>query len=252
MRVSIIVPMLNEAPILPNSLRQFREAAPDSEIVVIDGGSQDGSFAIARELADQTQHSKPGRAMQMNAGAALAHGDILWFVHADSVIAPGSIDSIEQALSDRAVVGGCFRLRIDSTSWVYRIRDAIGNFLVAIFRLPLGDRGFFCWKKCFDRVGGFPDTVILEDAEFYRRLKEQGRVVQVRETIQTSARRYEKLGPVVTMLFYTLIMLLYALRVPVPVLERMVRIYMRRRSATVAVSKTVSADVRKDLVSSLK
>lgn len=231
MRISIIVPVLNEATILRDFLGRIRALAPGSEIIVVDGGSEDGSLALARDLADQSVPSSPGRATQMNMGAALAQGDVLWFVHADSVIAPDSIRAIEEVLSSRKVVGGCFHLRIDSPRWVYRVRDGIGNFLVGLFGLALGDRGFFCRQEIFSKIGGYPEVAFLEDAAFYRKLKKEGRVVQLKARIRTSARRYEELGPVLTMFFYALIMTFYLVRVPLPTLERMVRAYLNWRTA---------------------
>ncbi len=229
MRTSVIVPVLNEEKILRAFLRHLREAAPACEIVVVDGRSDDGSLAIAQELADRAVKSSRGRAVQMNAGAKLAGGDVFWFVHADSVIAPSSLQLIEEALADPKVVGGCFRLRIDSARSIYRVRDAIGNLLVDLTGIALGDRGFFCRREVFLHVGGYPEIAILEDAKFYRNMKRDGRVVQINETILTSSRRYEQLGPATTMLFYALIMLLYVARVPIRVLERMVHAYMKRK-----------------------
>jgi rSAM/selenodomain-associated transferase 2 len=239
-RVSIIVPVLNEAPILRNLLGRTRALAPDSEIIVVDGGSTDGSLALGRDLADQSVLSAPGRGRQMNAGAALARGDILWFVHADSVVAPESIRAIEEAVSSQKVVGGCFRLRIDSPRWVYRVRDGIGNFLVGISGPTFGDRGFFCRREIFFKIGGYPEIALLEDAEFYRKLRSEGQVVQVRARIRTSARRYEELGPVLTMFFYSLIMILYLARVPLPALDQMVRAYINRRTARARAGRIAS------------
>jgi rSAM/selenodomain-associated transferase 2 len=231
MRLSIIVPVLNEAATLRKFLQHLREFAPAEEIIVVDGGSEDASCEIARLFADEVAQSARGRTQQMNAGAKLAHGDVFWFVHADSEIAQGSVQTIEKTLADPKIVGGCFRLQIASARWIYRVRDAIGNFLVDLFGIALGDRGLFCRREVFWRVDGYPEIPILEDAEFYRSLKRFGRVMQLREKIQTSPRRYEALGPVATMLFYTLIMLLYVARVPIRVLEKMVRQYAIKRGS---------------------
>jgi rSAM/selenodomain-associated transferase 2 len=238
MRVSIIVPVLNEAVSMADFLRHLRASAPAAEILVVDGGSIDASASIAQTLADRCLTSLPGRALQMNIGAAQASGDVLWFVHADSTVAPGSSEAMEAALRDDTVVGGCFRLRIISPRWVYRIRDAIGNLMVDLSGIALGDRGLFCRRTTFQQCGGYPQTSLLEDAEFYRRIKNYGRVVQLQVTIGTSARRYEKLGPVTTMLFYAFIMILYAMQVPMHILERMVRGYMRKRGMPTAPAKS--------------
>jgi rSAM/selenodomain-associated transferase 2 len=236
MRLSIIVPVLNEAATLRRFLQHLREFAPAAEIIVVDGGSEDASCEIARLFADEFAQSARGRAQQMNAGAKLACGDVFWFVHADSEIAQGAAQAIEKTLADPKIVGGCFRLQIASARWIYRVRDAIGNFLVDLFGIALGDRGLFCRGEAFFQAGGYPEIPILEDAEFYRSLKRCGRVVQLREKIRTSPHRYEALGPISTMLFYTLIMLLYVARVPIRVLEKMVSLYaIKRRSLAVKI-----------------
>ncbi len=229
MRLSLIVPVLNESRILRKFLQHCRQCPPGCEIVVVDGQSDDASLAIARELADCVIEAPRGRAVQMNAGANLASGDVFWFVHADSRVAMRSLPAIAQALADPKVVGGCFRLRVESPRYIYRVRDAIGNLLVDLTGIALGDRGLFCRRDIFYRIGGYPEISILEDAEFYRALKRHGRVVQLGEIISTSPRRYEALGPTITMLFYALILLLYVARVPIRILERLVRAYMSKR-----------------------
>jgi rSAM/selenodomain-associated transferase 2 len=229
MRFSLIVPVLNESRILRQFLQHVREYASGCEIIVVDGKSDDASLEIAREFADRVIETSRGRAVQMNAGTNLASGDVFWFVHADSRIVTRSLAAITSALANPQVVGGCFRLRVESPRWTYRVRDAIGNLLVDLTGIALGDRGFFCRRDIFFHVGGYPEISILEDAEFYRALKRYGRVVQLHEIIGTSPRRYETLGPTITMLFYAFIMLLYAARVPIRMLERLVRAYMNQR-----------------------
>ena len=230
MAVSIIVPVLNEAPIIAGFLRHLRELALRAEIIVVDGGSDDGSVDFCRGIADSVIIAPTGRAKQMNAGARIARGDILWFLHADSRISWTSVSAIELALGDSRTVGGCFRLQIIPTRLIYRIRDTIGNLCVHWFQIALGDRGFFCRRDTFLRLGGFPEIPLLEDAEFYRKLKQCGRVRQLHERIQTSARRYETLGPIATVCFYGFVMTLYAMRIPLPLLEKIVRWYVVRAS----------------------
>ena len=230
MAISIIVPVLDEAPRLGQMLRHLRSCTPSSEIIVVDGGSRDASLEIARELADHVLESPRGRAVQMNAGARVAEQDILWFVHADSIITPSLSPAIEKALANPKFVGGCFRLRLDSPRTIYRIRDAIGNLLVGITGIALGDRGIFCRRETFLAIGGYPEIPILEDAELYRGLKRYGRMILLDETIGSSVRRYETLGATPTMLFYAFVMLLYTARVPMRFLERMVRAYVARRA----------------------
>jgi hypothetical protein len=229
-RVSIIVPVLNEAAIIRGFLEHVRAAAPGAEIIVVDGGSSDDTLALARDLADDAIEGPCGRAQQMNAGALRARGEILWFLHVDSRISAGSIAGIEDALSDASVVGGCFRLQIVPSRWIYRVRDAFGNRCVDVFRIALGDRGLFCRKGIFFVVGGYPHQPVLEDAGFYRKLRKLGCVRQLPIRIQTSARRYEALGPIRTSLFYLLIMTLYLARVKLPILARMVNWFAAKKA----------------------
>ena len=230
MRVSIIVPVLNEAAIIPGFLEHVRAAAPGAEIIVVDGGSSDDTLALARDLAHDAIEGPCGRAQQMNAGAQRARGEILWFLHVDSRISARSVAAIEDVLSDPAVVGGCFRLQIVPRRWIYRVRDALGNCCVDLFRIALGDRGLFCRKGTFFVIGGYPHQPLLEDAAFYRKLRWLGRVRQLPITIQTSARRYEALGPIRTSLFYMLIMTLYFARVRLRVLERTVNWFAAKKA----------------------
>ena len=230
MDISIIVPVLNEGAIVREFLEHLRTFAANAEIIVVDGGSNDGTVELCRGLADHIVESARGRARQMNTGAQVAHGKILWFLHADSRIAANSLAAIEDALSDPKFAGGCFRLQIAPARWVYRVRDAIGNLCVNLFRIGLGDRGLFCRRENFFALGGYPDQRLLEDADFYRKLRAVGRVRQIPITIETSARRYEALGPVRTSLFYLLIMTLYLARTKMLILEKMVSWFGSRKT----------------------
>jgi rSAM/selenodomain-associated transferase 2 len=227
---SIIVPVLNEAAIVREFLEHLRTVVPGVEIIVVDGGSNDETVDRCGGLADHIVESARGRARQMNAGAQIAHGKILWFLHADSRIAASSLAAIEDAFRDLGVAGGCFRLQIVPTRWVYRVRDAAGDLCVSLFRIALGDRGLFCRKENFFSIGGYPDQSLLEDADFYRKLRAMGRVRQIPIKIQTSARRYETLGPIRTSLFYLLIMTLYLARTKMSILERMVCRFASRKT----------------------
>lgn len=227
--ISIIVPVLNEAAIIRGFLQHLRTTAPDAEIIVVDGGSNDGTVELCRGLADHIGESARGRARQMNAGAQVAHGKILWFLHADSRIAVNSLKAIEDMLADPQVVGGCFRLQIVPARWIYHVRDATGDLCVNLFRIALGDRGLFCRREHFFAISGYPDQPLLEDADLYCKLRAVGRVRQVPIRIQTSARRYEALGPTRTILFYLLIMALYLARTKMSILEKMIRWFGSRK-----------------------
>lgn len=208
-RLSVIVPTLNEARLIADFLCHLRGRVPDAELIVVDGGSDDETVTLASRQADRVLRSPRGRAKQMNAGAGAANGEILWFLHADSLVPPDPHGCIARALEDPRTVGGCFRLRFPRREWVYRISDRLGNVAVDLFRIALGDHGIFCRRATFTRVGGYPDVPLMEDAELYRRLRRAGRMRQLPAYIVSSPRRYEQLGPMRTTAFYLLILILY-------------------------------------------
>ena len=221
--LSIIVPVLNEAVLIVSFLRHLRAEAPAAEIIVVDGGSEDGTVRLSEKQADRVITATGGRASQMNAGAAAGRGEILWFLHADSELPPRAVESIGRLLADPRLVGGCFRLRFPRREWIYRVSDSLGNLGVDVFRFALGDHGIFCRRASFEAVGGFPQVPILEDAELYRRLRGVGKMRQLRDAIVSSPRRYEKLGPYRTTAFYALILALYIVGVRIKTLHGLYR-----------------------------
>src|SRR3954452_24680821 len=184
--LSIIAPVLNEAALLPKFLAHLRAIAPAAEIIVVDGGSDDATCAVAEGSADVVLRSPRGRAAQMNAGSDVATGDVLWFVHADVVAPASAVEQITRAFRGSQVVGGCFRLRFPRRELIYRVSDSLGNLGVDLFGFALGDHGIFCRRIEFMRVGKYPDVPILEDAELYRRLRRVGRMVQLPGEIVSS------------------------------------------------------------------
>jgi rSAM/selenodomain-associated transferase 2 len=235
--ISIVVPVLNEATLIRDFLERVRTLDAALEIIVVDGGSSDNTVAIARPLADRLINAPRGRASQMNAGAAIARGDVLWFLHADLQPPPNSVAQIRMALADSKIVGGCFSLRYPRREWIYRVSDALGNRGVNVFGFALGDHGIFCRRDRFRRAGGYPLVPILEDAELYRRLARTGRMIQLREEIVSDPRTFESCGRYRTTAVYFLILLLYVASVPVSVLNRIYRRFHRQAlGATVPVT----------------
>ncbi|HEV2804749.1 MAG TPA: TIGR04283 family arsenosugar biosynthesis glycosyltransferase [Chthoniobacterales bacterium] len=227
--ISIVVPVLNETALIRDFLKRVRTLDATLEIIVVDGGSSDETVAIARPLADRVINARRGRASQMNAGAAIARGDVLWFLHADLQPPPDSVARIRIAFRDSRIAGGCFSLRYPRREWIYRVSDSLGNVGVKVFGFALGDHGIFCRRDCFNDAGSYPMVPILEDAELYRRLARAGRMTQLREEIVSDPRTFESCGRYRTTAVYFLILLLYVARVPVSVLHRIYRRFHRQR-----------------------
>jgi rSAM/selenodomain-associated transferase 2 len=220
-KLSVIVPMFNEAATIASTLRAIRDSAPDAEIVVVDGGSIDASVEIARPLCDSVIDAPRGRALQMNAGARASHGDALVFVHADTIVPSTFAADIASALSDPAVVGGRFDVKLDDSSLPYRIIGAMISLRSRISRTATGDQAIFVRRDVFDRLGGFPELELCEDLEFSRRLKRAGRVACLRARVTTSARRWSRDGVVRTVIRMWLIRAMYLIGVPPARLKRM-------------------------------
>jgi rSAM/selenodomain-associated transferase 2 len=224
MQVSIIVPVLNEAPLICPFLVRLRARAPRAEIIVVDGASTDGTDQLAAGLYDQLIRSgQRSRAIQMNAGAGVAKGDIFWFLHADADVPTGCLDEIDRIMRDPTVSGGYFRIRLPPPV-VYRLTDTLAHYAGLLFQMRCGDHGIFCRRTAFIAAGGFPNVPLMEDVEFFRRLRRCGRIVQSNKRIEASPRRYEAVGPLRLTFAYGSIAALYLFGVSPHTLDR---IYQR-------------------------
>jgi rSAM/selenodomain-associated transferase 2 len=232
--VSVIVPVLNEARLLRDFLLRVRSLDSGLEIIVVDGGSSDESVSIALSLANQVVVGPPGRGSQMNFGATIARGEVLWFLHADSSPPPNAVDKIRAALSDARNDGGCFSLRYPRHEWIYRVSDSLGNIGVRVFGFALGDHGIFCRRRAFLAAGCYPLVPILEDAELYRALACRGRMIQVPDEMVSDPRAFEKSGRYRTTAHYFLILALYVLGVSIRRLNKIYRRFHRLNAPPVA------------------
>jgi len=213
--------MLNEAAAIANTLDAIRRGAAGAEIIVVDGGSSDASVAAARPLCDAVIVSSRGRAIQMNAGALASKGEVLAFVHADTIVPPTFAADIVGALSDRAIVGGRFDVELDSNALPFRVIGAMISIRSRISRTGTGDQAIFVRREVFDSIGGFADIEICEDLEFTRRMKRTGRVACLRSRVTTSARRWSRDGVARTVVRMWLIRAMYLMGVPPARLKRM-------------------------------
>jgi uncharacterized protein len=223
MRFSIVIPVFNEVSLLRQCLAHLRERATGAEIIVADGGSYDGTADLARDLCDDVVVSKRNRAVQMNAGARATHGDVLWFVHVDAEVPWGCLEEIEHIMDDPNVAGGFFRIRLPQAS-IYRLTDSFAHYAGILLRMRCGDHGLFCRRTAFLDIGGFPEVPLMEDVEFFRRLRRHGRVIYSRKRILASPRRYETIGRTRLTLAYGFIATLYVFGVP---LSKLASLYRR-------------------------
>ena len=211
--VSVIIPALNEAGCIGDAIRSARDAGAD-EVVVADGGSEDGTAEAARPLADTVVVSPRGRAAQMNAGARVSAGEVLLFLHADTLLPPGAIGAVRKAVTEDGAGGGAFAVRLGvspeaspARKALLRLTARMINARARFLRAYTGDQGIFVAREVFEETGGYPEIPLMEDVEMSRRLVRRGPTALLPVRITTSARRWESRGPVRT------ILLMWGLRV---------------------------------------
>jgi rSAM/selenodomain-associated transferase 2 len=192
MTISVIIPTLNEEGCLEDTLTLLRQHRPH-EIIVVDGGSTDRTCALAA-AADRLLQGPPGRAAQLNNGAAPASGDILLFMHADCSLEDGALDEAERLAQKRRVVAGCFAMTVRSRSFWFRPINACATARVRLTGIIYGDQGLFVRRDIFHRLGGFPNVRFMEDIFFSRELRRHGRIVVAKRRIFVSPRRWQQVG----------------------------------------------------------
>lgn len=196
--ISIIIPVLNEEKHIQTTLQAI-ERTPDIEIIVVDGGSTDHTVKLAKECnVIVISISQKGRARQMNAGAAIASGEILLFLHADTRLPRGYAKMVRDTLTLPQTVAGAFALKIDGAMRSLRWVEKMVQWRSRFCSLPYGDQALFCKTSTFFELGKFPDLLFMEDFEFVRTLRKAGRIRIVPHAVLTSGRRWQKLGVVKT------------------------------------------------------
>ena len=213
MRVSVIIPTLNEAATVTRTLSLVRHAG-ECELVVVDGGSKDDTFALAHAYADIALSASRGRARQMNAGAQAASGDVFLFLHADSVLPRQFTQRLQDVFADAAIVGGRFDVRLDAIGWQFRMIETLMNMRSRLSRISTGDQAIFVRCDVFQRLGGFSELELMEDIEFSQRLKRVGKLACLRDRVTTSARRWQRDGVIRTIGLMWTLRLAYFLGVP--------------------------------------
>lgn len=193
--LSIVIPTLNEAATIGMLLDDIdRARLPGDEVLLVDGGSRDRTLDIVTPRVDRVVASAPGRAVQMNAGAAVARGHYLWFVHADSRITSG----LREALSDCIAEGsdwGRFDVRLSGRAWALRLIERMMNLRSCLSGIATGDQGIFVRRELFEDIGGYPAIALMEDIALSRQLKRRSRPRCIRQPrLLTSSRRWEDRG----------------------------------------------------------
>lgn len=195
-KISIVMPVLNEAPTIVASLTELQGARSRGvELIVVDGGSADATLELARPLADQVLSAPRGRASQMNAGAAAATGNVLWFVHADTRVSEDHEQKVAWATA-HAWGGrwGRFDVRIDSADRMLALVGRMMNWRSRWSGVATGDQAIFVSRILFERVGGFPELPLMEDIALSKRLRCASSPACLGPPVLTSARRWEKYG----------------------------------------------------------
>lgn len=209
-KISVIIPTLDEAACIAGTLQALAPyRSRDLEIIVADGGSRDGTKALAATGADQIVDSPPGRAVQLNAGAAAARGDIMIFLHADSQLPVDFDRSIRTAVNGRPMAWGRFDVVIVGKHRGVAMVAAMMNIRSRATGIATGDQGIFVTRELFARLRGFPLQPLMEDIEFSKRAKRVSRPICLRTRIRTSGRRWDRDGIVRTILLMWRLRLAY-------------------------------------------
>jgi rSAM/selenodomain-associated transferase 2 len=191
-KVSIVIPALNEEGCIAETVRSLRQERPH-EILVVDGGSSDATRERAA-AADTVLVGPRGRAAQMNQGAAHASGDVLLFLHADCTLEEGALASVRRALGRPGVIAGCFHMRVKAGGMLYRLIDFCATARVWVAGIVYGDQGLFLRRETFVSAGGFPPLGLMEDVFLSLELRKHGRIVVVPPRVFVSPRRWQRQG----------------------------------------------------------
>ena len=210
MTLSIIIPALNEADALRALLPALFLQQESVELIVADGGSEDQTPAVVTQRGAQLIVAECGRALQMNAGAAAASGDILLFLHADSQLPANAFQLVEDAIA-RGELWGRFDLRLSGKHWLFRVVERLINWRSCLSGIATGDQAIFLRRETFESLGGYAEIPLMEDVDLSKRLKRLAAPCCIRQPLTTSSRRWEHHGIVRTILLMWQMRLAYFL-----------------------------------------
>lgn len=210
MSISVIIPTLNEEKYLEDTLKSVDKK---TNVIVVDGGSYDSTIVIARRFTDKIILSERGRGMQMERGAreasASGGGDILLFLHADTLLPRDWRNRVEEIMKDSSFIGGGFKLKINSQRLAFRFIEAAVNLRSKYLGLIYGDQAIFVRKDAFFAVGGFMGLPLMEDVDLIRRLKKKGKMALLDAEVHTSSRKWDRAGVLRTTLRNWIFLILY-------------------------------------------
>lgn len=208
MFISIIIPTLNEEDVIQTLLQQLQTYRQQGhEVIVVDGGSHDNTRSVADSLSDKVISSEAGRALQMNNGATQSRHEILWFLHADTLIPENAIEQIQQALNKSD--WGRFNVKLSGSHILFRIIETMMNVRSCVSGIATGDQGIFVKRKVFGQVNEYSNIPLMEDVDLSRKLKKLSKPVCLKYTLITSSRRWEKNGISSTILLMWKLRFLY-------------------------------------------
>lgn len=196
--VSVVIPTLNEAVSLPRLLADLAAVPVVREVIVVDGGSRDGTPALAAAAGARVIEAPVGRGSQLRAGAAAARGPWLCFLHADVRVPPDARDELAATAGDAGCQAAVWRLAIDAEGWWFRVVEWGTDWRSRLGGLPYGDQGLLVRRALYERVGGHPGIPIMEDVALARALARHTAVRYLRSALRVSARRWHREGPMRT------------------------------------------------------
>jgi uncharacterized protein len=209
MRISVIIPTLNELKAVGKTLTQFADLPGEWELIVADSGSHDGTQEIARSGGATVVEGPLGRGSAMNAGAEHASGELLLFLHADTLLPLNAHGLISAAFEDPATAATAFRLTMDGDNWRYRLIPLASRLRVRLQRTFFGDQAIAVRRSDFERIGGYTEPILMEDVALSRRLRREGDLRVLPAAVITSARRFEHVGVFRTLVFMSALQIAY-------------------------------------------